>query len=127
MHFRGIYRYFRQYYKYYIKKGIKLMGNIILIRDEYDLELIIGAIKKFKDKPASAGVELALRWDEDTLIRKHSSKVKELFYAREGVKIDKDLLKQLEKFLKISNESLKLIVDEFIEDAKITKIPDYTK
>ena len=102
------------------------MGNIILMRDEYDLELIIGAIKKFKDKPASAGVELALRWDEDTLIRKHSSKVKELFYAKEGVKIDKETLKHLERFLKISSESLSLIVDEFIEDAKITKIPDYT-
>ena len=120
MRLRGI-------YNHYIKKGIKKMGNLILLRDDYDLELIIGAIKKFKDRPAKDGVELALRWDEDTLIRKHSSKVKELFYAKEGVKIDKDTLKHLERFLKISNESLKLIVDEFIEDAKITKIPEYSK
>lgn len=124
---RRCYLRWRGIYNHYIKKGIKKMGNLILMRDKYDLELIVGAIKKFKDKPASDGVELALRWDEDTLIRKHTSKIKELFYATEGVKIDKDLLKQLKRFLKISEDSLKLIVDEFVEDAKITKIPDYSK
>ena len=123
MQSHGIFRY---YLKRFIKE-IKKMGNLILMRDDYDLELIIGAIKKRKDRAASEGVELALRWDEDTLIRKHSSKIKELFFAEKGMKIDKDLQKQMEKFLKISEDSLKLIVDEFIEDARITKIPDYTK
>ena len=103
------------------------MNRIQILTGNYDLELLIGAIKKGKEEPAGAGYELAFRWDEDMLIRKLRAKMIEKLHN--DVILDRKTIKDFDKFKKYfdlfldaQSASVKEIVDEFVEEVRATKI-----
>lgn len=103
------------------------MNRIKILAGTYDLELLIGAIKKVKDSPAGDGYELAFRWDEDMLIRKLKSKMCEKFwndfkFKRKDIISYKPVREAFEKFVELQGLSVKEIVDEFIEEVNATKV-----
>lgn len=103
-----------------------MSNKIKIMTGQYDLELLIGAIKKEKDQPASGGYELAFRWDEDMLIRKLKAKMLEKFWNDFDVKPwlgdYKNLRKTKDKFLLLLEAAVREIVDEFIEEVGTTKV-----
>jgi hypothetical protein len=103
-----------------------MSNKVKILSGEYDLELLIGAIKKKKDAPASEGYELAFRWDEDMLVRKLKAKLLEKFWNDFDVKPFlwdyKNLRKAKNKFLQLLELSVREIVDEFVEEVSATKV-----
>ena len=103
-----------------------MSNKIKILTGQYDLELLIGAIKKCKEDPAANGYELAFRWDEDMLIRKLKAKLLEKFWndfnVRPFLGDYRKLSRAKDKFLRLLEEAVKEIVDEFVEECNVTKV-----
>lgn len=101
------------------------MGRLLIARDEYDLELLIGAIRRRRDSN-ERNVELVLRWDPDTLVRKLSTKMREKWwndYSTRNIFRRKLRKQALEDTLRIQEAAINELVGEFLEECESTKIP----
>lgn len=110
----------------------KFMNRMQILANNFDLEFLIGAVRKPKKVAASgestdpdiepSGYELVFRWDNEMLARKLKTKMLEVFHNDVSMKKKEEMRNSLDVFFKMQESALYELIGEFNEEVRTTKI-----